>query len=73
MPRRQMMQHETLLTVVKQQLLLHHWAVAHEAHLTANYVPELRQLVQAGASEDPTDKRDAGVLLQFLIELAKSE
>lgn len=44
---------------------LHDRPRSYEAHLTFQYVPELRQLIEAGLSKEGAAFGDAGIVLQF--------
>lgn len=50
---------------VSWNLLLYDRPGSHKAHFPFQHVPELRQLIEAGLSEEGTALGDAGIVLQF--------
>lgn len=54
---------------VSYDFLLHDGARSDEAHLAANDVEDLRELVEARTTEKMPDARDAGIVFEFKIPL----
>ena len=42
---------------IELELVRHHRPRAHQAHLAAHHVEQLRQLVQAGLAQEPAERR----------------